>query len=198
VLNHTLINTGVMIYEPEKGKTPWGDKPWTEEANADDVLKLLDGWEPECRTLVENMNKPSMLAIHHLGPLPFFNLGNVALIGDAAHAMEPHAGTGANQALESAYILGMILSDPLLDSPDKIPLALAAFDQVRRPRVSEVARLSAHLGRLSEFATAEQGDDLELVAKKIQEETDWVQTGDVEAHVRTGKEIFASMVRKIA
>jgi hypothetical protein len=92
----------------------------------------------------------------------------------------------------------MILSDPLLTSPDKIPLALSAFDQVRRPRVSEVARLSSHLGRLSEFATVEEGDDLDLVAKKVQDETDWVQSGDVQAHVRMGKETFANMVHELA
>lgn len=40
-------------------------------------------------------------AVHEVPPLPFFARGRVALTGDAAHAMQSHSGSGANQTIEA-------------------------------------------------------------------------------------------------
>jgi hypothetical protein len=43
VANHTFINAGVMIYDPDKARTPWGesgDQSWTAESNSADVIKV--------------------------------------------------------------------------------------------------------------------------------------------------------------
>ena len=38
--------------------------------------------------------------------------GRVALLGDAAHAMPPHLGAGAGQAIEDAFAMGWLLAHP--------------------------------------------------------------------------------------
>ena len=44
-------------------------------------------------------------------PLPAYHRGRVAILGDAAHAMTPHLGQGACQAIEDAVVLASV-ADP--------------------------------------------------------------------------------------
>jgi 2-polyprenyl-6-methoxyphenol hydroxylase-like FAD-dependent oxidoreductase len=69
--------------------------------------------------------------------------GRLVLIGDAAHAMPPTAGQGANSALVDAAILAHQLRQ---DPPDE---ALTAFDRRRRPAVRKVQRRAEQLARLA-------------------------------------------------
>ncbi|MFG2696509.1 FAD-dependent monooxygenase [Kitasatospora sp. NPDC048407] len=76
-------------------------------------------------------------------PLPTFTVGRVALLGDAAHAMTPHLGQGACQALEDAVTLAAAVAG----APD-LPSALSRYDAVRRPRAQAVARAARQAGRM--------------------------------------------------
>jgi len=75
-----------------------------------------------------------------------FHDDRLVLVGDAAHAMAPNLGQGANSALVDAAVL----LDELRAATD-IPGALAAYDARRRPAVRAVADASARLGRLAEL-----------------------------------------------
>jgi 2-polyprenyl-6-methoxyphenol hydroxylase-like FAD-dependent oxidoreductase len=56
--------------------------------------------------------------------------------------MTPHLGQGAAQALEDAVVLSRACTP---ESP--LPVALAVYDRVRRPRSQAVARASRWAGR---------------------------------------------------
>lgn len=75
-----------------------------------------------------------------------FHDGCRVLVGDAAHAMAPNLGQGANSALVDAAVLRQELS-----RASTLPEALAAYDARRRPKVDQVARIAARLGRLAEL-----------------------------------------------
>ncbi|GAA0416224.1 FAD-dependent monooxygenase [Streptomyces luteireticuli] len=79
--------------------------------------------------------------IHELPPLAGFVTGRAALLGDAAHAMTPNLGQGANQAVEDAVTLAA-----LLDAYPDVESALAAYDRHRRPRTQLIARRSHWIG----------------------------------------------------
>ncbi|ANH93504.1 FAD-dependent oxidoreductase [Streptomyces sp. SAT1] len=84
--------------------------------------------------------------IHELTvPLPAFTVGRVALLGDAAHAMTPHLGQGACQALEDAVTLAAALA-----AEPSTAQALARYDAERRPRSQAVARAARRAGRMGQ------------------------------------------------
>lgn len=71
--------------------------------------------------------------------------GALVLVGDAAHAMAPNLGQGANSALVDAAVL----LDELRRAPDR-DVALHAYAARRRPAVHAVATAAARIGALSE------------------------------------------------
>lgn len=87
--------------------------------------------------------------IYDLPALSTFVSGRVALVGDAAHAMTPNMGQGANQALEDAVTLAA-----LLDEHPVVPVALAQYDRRRRPRAQLIARRSARIGDIAQWSSA--------------------------------------------
>jgi len=70
--------------------------------------------------------------------------GNLVLLGDAAHAMAPTLGQGANSALVDAAVLTASLA-----ASDAVPAALERYTQRRRRPVVRVQDRSERLARLS-------------------------------------------------
>ena len=68
---------------------------------------------------------------------------NVALIGDAAHAMMPFAAQGAAQAIEDAHVLAQRLA-----KTDDTEAALKQYEATRLPRVKRVVKTAQNNGRI--------------------------------------------------
>lgn len=81
-------------------------------------------------------------------PLPAYHRGAVAVLGDAAHAMTPHLGQGANQAMEDAVTLAALVG-PAKGSAE-IAIALARYSALRVPRGADMVRRSHRLGALTQ------------------------------------------------
>jgi 2-polyprenyl-6-methoxyphenol hydroxylase-like FAD-dependent oxidoreductase len=90
--------------------------------------------------------------------LPAYHRGRVALLGDAAHAMTPHLGQGACQAIEDAVVLASVAgpgtpagttpgngAEPRISTPPD----LAAYTSARLSRTRMVADGSYRATRLS-------------------------------------------------
>ncbi len=82
--------------------------------------------------------------ILRLGPLRTWTRGTVALLGDAAHAMEPNIGQGAAQTIEDAEALLVALR-----AGDALPAALAAYATARRRRARLLQTQSSRMARLA-------------------------------------------------
>lgn len=78
--------------------------------------------------------------------------GRLVLIGDAAHALTPHAAQGAAMAIEDAAALAHCLA------AEEQATALATFERLRKPRLARVARrgdlnrLAWHAGGVTALA----------------------------------------------
>jgi FAD-dependent urate hydroxylase len=68
--------------------------------------------------------------------------GRVALLGDAAHAIAPHLGQGAGQAIEDAFVLAECLR-----TIGDATAALHEYEHRRKARVRGIAKQSRILGR---------------------------------------------------
>ncbi|HEY1777239.1 MAG TPA: FAD-dependent monooxygenase [Solirubrobacteraceae bacterium] len=84
---------------------------------------------------------------------PDWYRNRVVIIGDAAHAMTPHLGQGAAQAIEDAIVLARLLAI----STGTIEDAMAAFMKRRHDRCKFVLDASLQIGRW-EIDRASDGD----------------------------------------
>ena len=76
--------------------------------------------------------------------------GKVVLVGDAAHAMPPFLGQGANQAMQDAYVLAKCLATCGADikNPSKVNEALQSYSNTRRPPTEAIMNASRFVGAL--------------------------------------------------
>lgn len=80
--------------------------------------------------------------IYDMPELPVWHSDRVVLVGDAAHAVGPHAGQGASMAIEDAVVLAACLDDNI----GPLDEALRRYEALRRTRVMQVVRATAHNG----------------------------------------------------
>lgn len=66
----------------------------------------------------------------------------MVLVGDAAHAMNPHVAQGRNQAMEDARTLGGLLVESLGKDPGGLIRAIGEYESRRKPRTVQLHRLA--------------------------------------------------------
>lgn len=106
---------------------------WSAPGDPAALAAEFDGWDPQLGELIARIDKTFRWGIYDREPLPRWSRGRLALLGDAAHAMLPHMGQGANQAIEDAMALAVLVRD--LDSAE-VPQALIRYEQLRRERTA--------------------------------------------------------------
>ncbi|KAG6379291.1 hypothetical protein JVT61DRAFT_11746 [Boletus reticuloceps] len=161
----TIINLAALTSNPSLTGTQY-EGHWVSDATRDEVVEYFEGFEPDVRTLVKLCEKPSKWALHVVKPLPFCVRKRVALIGDACHAMTPHYGAGAGQAIDDAFVLGRLIAHPLT-SLSRVQDALRIYEDVRLPIALSIASHSSSTGWMYSFMApgyydgARTGDDLD-------------------------------------
>lgn len=89
---------------------------WTGQTPLDlkrSMRTAIDGWHPAATAIVEGLDPESifMIPFGYLEPRETWAPSRVTLLGDAAHAMLPTLGMGANLALHDAHLLADALRD---------------------------------------------------------------------------------------
>jgi 2-polyprenyl-6-methoxyphenol hydroxylase-like FAD-dependent oxidoreductase len=114
----------------ERGGAYWLDR--LREACAGDATpaeQLLTATDPEAMLFAGSME--------NMPRLPVWSRGRMVITGDAAHAPSSSSGQGAALAAESSVELARCLRDLPL------PLALARYEELRRPRVERIIKATA-------------------------------------------------------
>ncbi len=132
---------------------PAGRSYWFYEAPS----TLIDGRDPLAALDAERWPAPTPAQIAatppervlvnrilRLGVLPTWTRGTVALLGDAAHAMEPNLGQGAAQTIEDAEALLVTLR-----AGGELAGALADYAAARRARARMLQQQSSRFARLA-------------------------------------------------
>ncbi|KAL4778546.1 hypothetical protein BJX76DRAFT_362635 [Aspergillus varians] len=164
-LSATLTAEGMFLAAPctnNRDELFWG---FTREVAIPDAKDTRDGWEVQARqeiddfksnlhgvlsntqadwldTLHQLIDQTDVMKFFPIYRLPLggtWSRGRCVLIGDAAHAMQPHTGQGASMALEDAFLISRMLADPTRSVEE----ACASYHRIRKPRVEEIYLISA-------------------------------------------------------
>ncbi|KAH6720714.1 putative MAK1-like monooxygenase [Leptodontidium sp. MPI-SDFR-AT-0119] len=115
------------------------DESWSLPGKLEDVYKVLEGWDPMCKAIVEKT--PSLVdwKLVYRDPLPTWvsKGGRIALLGDSAHPFLPTSAQGATQALEDGVTLAITLRRA---GKGDIPTAVRAYQAIRYDRVKAVQK----------------------------------------------------------
>ena len=109
------------------------------------IHEIGGSWGSFLRDVVSKTETVNFYPIYRLPDGGAWHTSRCVLIGDAAHAMQPHVGQGVSMALEDVFLLSRLLkkeSAPLED-------CLRQFETIRRPRIEEFASQAANNGNRS-------------------------------------------------
>jgi salicylate hydroxylase len=135
---------------------------WTAPGDPDELRREFAGWDPKIATLLQEVQMTFRWALYDRDPLPVWTKGKLTLLGDAAHAMLPHLGQGANQSIEDGMALAIILKQY---GRDRVPEALAIYEDLRKARVASVQRGARENGMRYDSAYGDLGvRDAEIAA----------------------------------
>ena len=157
----------------------WDSDKWIMPASYSQLCGLFTGWGKRCHDLLTLFDTPNLLiwAMRDDLPAATYTTGNVAMMGDAAHATTPFQGQGAGQAIEDALVLETLLGR--VRDAKFIPNAFAAYDQVRKARSQRVVTTSREAGLLFGMKGKGVGDDLEKIKEKLKTRMDWIWNRDL-------------------
>jgi len=108
---------------------------WSAPGDPDALRREFADWDPRIVSLLHQVEITFRSALYDRDPSPVWTRGRLTLLGDAAHAMLPHLGQGANQSIEDGMALATILANT---TRDNIPGALLAYERLRRERAAKV------------------------------------------------------------
>jgi 2-polyprenyl-6-methoxyphenol hydroxylase-like FAD-dependent oxidoreductase len=117
-----------------------------EQVKARGIQSLRDRWtriDPSLEKTFQNLADWSQTAYMPAGRVraETWVTNGAVLIGDAAHAMNPHASQGRMQAMADAMALAEVVAD-CRERGDWSQAALAPFERRRRPQVEMLQRMA--------------------------------------------------------
>jgi salicylate hydroxylase len=119
----------------ERHPSPWPSRDWVTPASEGEQLRLFKDWHPAVVQMITAEPISQRWGLFHRPPLGRWSKGRVTLIGDAAHALVPHHGQGANQSIEDAVVLAAQLAKA---GPGRWREAQEAYERLRRGRTRKV------------------------------------------------------------
>jgi salicylate hydroxylase len=167
-----------------EGPRSWDADRWLTDVGPDEVLARFAGWHPAATEMLAAAAPTARWGLFVVQHLLHWYRGRVVLLGDAAHAMLPHHGQGANTTLEDAFTLAALLAEA--DAADLEPV-LASYQRLRRARTRQIARSSWETNALLHL----RDDDPDLPwrdakMRRFADDFGWIHEFDTEAALTSG------------
>ena len=112
---------------------------WSATGSVSELRDAFAGFHDDVRMVLEAAPSCHKWAILERDPLDRWSVGNVVLIGDAAHPMTPYMAQGGATAIEDACVL----TRSLLECGDNFAAAFTRFELHRKPRTSRIQAISS-------------------------------------------------------
>ena len=141
-------------FVPTKSETI---ESWSAPGDVGELVASFDGWDSQIARLLETVETCYWWGLYDRRPLGSWTSGRLVLLGDAAHAMLPHLGQGANQAIEDGVALAVLVEGR---DPDEIPTMLQQYEKFRRARTDAIQAEARKTGLRynSKYENLEQRD----------------------------------------
>lgn len=149
---------------------------WSAVGDRDELAAAFAGWDRRVTALLSKVESCFWWGLYDRQPLSRSSKGRLVLLGDAAHAMLPHLGQGANQAIEDGFALAVLLEGR---TPSEVPAVLRQHEALRRPR-TDVVQAEARKNGLrydSRYENLAQRDQEIASSAKLRK---WLYDYDVE------------------
>jgi salicylate hydroxylase len=143
-----LINYVGFIETAEEAKESWsapGDPRY--------LAAAFVGFDEMVTRIIGRVDTTFTWGLYDREPLERWTAGRLALLGDAAHPMLPHAGQGANQAFEDAVTVATLVARADRAS---VARALEGYAELRQPRTALIQSGSRSNGRRYDGSEGEQ------------------------------------------
>jgi salicylate hydroxylase len=167
-----LINYVGFVSTDEQTK-----ESWSAPGDPAALAREFAGWDPLVETIIAQVKTTFRWGLYDREPLATWTRGRLTLLGDAAHPMLPHAGQGANQAIEDGVALATVLSRADRASA---PRALLIYERLRREHTAGVQHKSRLNGARYDAASGDLGARDRQLAAQHQERA-WIWNYDAEA-----------------
>lgn len=152
---HYPIGSGAHnFFLVERAPSPWPHKAWIAPTNDEEKLARWHDWHPAIVEMVSAVSCTERWALFHRPELARWSKGRITLIGDAAHALVPHHGQGANQSIEDA----IVLADQLKAATDW-DAARVEYERLRRGRTRKVQVASITNADVLHLPDGERADE---------------------------------------
>jgi len=143
-LVHYPVRGGNLIKVVAIMEDSWNAPGWSEPAAHDELQRRFSPrhWAPQALAVINAPEAWLKWALYDRRPLLSWSQGPVALLGDAAHPIQPYLAQGAAMAIEDAAVAAQCLAQ----RPDDPAAALRTYSTTRRAREWKVQRLAARNG----------------------------------------------------
>ena len=167
------------------------DEAWAFPGRIDEVYKVLEGWDPVCRAIVEKSPRLVDWKLVYRDPLPTWvsKHARILLLGDAAHPFLPTSAQGATQAMEDGVTIAVCLKRA---GKGNVQAAVRTHQEIRFDRVRAVQKTGETTrDRWHKTDWAKVAADPETIAFPREE---WIQQHDAEKHA---EEVFDEVFKKV-
>ena len=150
---------------------------WSAPGDPAALAREFAGWDPLVEAIIAQVQTTFWWGLYDREPLGRWTNGRLTLLGDAAHPMLPHVGQGANQAIEDAVALGVLLSNA-----ESVTEALERYERVRMAHAAKVQQWSRANGARYDASSADLSErDRQLSNQTRDRAWMWQADAEVEA-----------------
>jgi salicylate hydroxylase len=124
----------------------WSRPGWSEPGDVVEIANHFSAprWPIAARMMIGAVDSWRRWALFAMPDGGAWSKGNIALLGDASHAMLPFVAQGAGMAIEDA----MVIAKCLADAQGNAGSAFAEYAKLRAPRVTRAQRTARQTGEI--------------------------------------------------
>jgi salicylate hydroxylase len=165
----------INFFAVVEGPQPWTHASWQAPLEPGEALAAFKGWHPAVTEMVGAVEHTVRWGLFTVRPLLHWSRGRAVILGDAAHAMVPHHGQGANTTIEDAITLAELLAT---DGVSDWDATMRRYQALRRARTRKIQRSSRVTNNLLHLPDGPALADRDRRVSRFPEDFGWIHEFD--------------------